>query len=144
MAVITDTLKQLEITQLVRNTNDAVAELESAAAKLNSSQGSIGKLMNDESLYENLNRSTAALNALLRDVQAYPKRYVQFSLLGRKDKYKVEETGRVVTLEDVKEMQELHPEEFRTVPDTVYVPVPVQGSGASVTPPTEADSLKSN
>jgi len=143
MAVITDTLKEMEITQLVRSTNSAVAELELAAAKLNSSQGSIGKLMNDESLYENLNQSTAALNALLRDVQAYPKRYVQFSLLGRKDRYKVDETGRVVSLEEVKELQELHPDEFRTVPDTVYVPVPEKVTGASVVP-AASDSLKSN
>lgn len=140
MADITDTLKQVEINELVRNANSAVAELESAASKLNSSQGSIGKLMNDETLYENLNGSTAALNSLLRDIQAYPKRYVQFSLVGRKDKYKVDETGRVVTLEEVKEMQEKHPEEFRTVPDTVYVPVP-QARGASASP-VRKDSLR--
>lgn len=144
MAVITDTLKEVEIKELVRNTNSAVVELQSAAAKLNSDQGSIGRLMNDESLYENLNQSSAALEALLRDVQAYPKRYVQFSLLGRKDKYKVDETGRVVSLEEVKEMQELHPEEFRTVPDTVYVPVPEKATGASLTPVPASDSLKTN
>ncbi len=140
MADITDTLKQVEINQLVHNANGAVKELEAAAIKLNSNQGSIGKLMNDETLYENLNNSTAALNALLRDVQAYPKRYVQFSLLGRKDRYKVDETGRVVTLEEVKEMQEQHPAEFRTVPDTVYVPVP-EKSGASARS-VRKDSLK--
>lgn len=145
MADITDTLKQVEINQLVQNANSAVQELEAAATKLNSNQGSIGRLMNDETLYENLNGSTAALNSLLRDIQAYPKRYVQFSLIGRKDKYKVEETGRVVSLEDVKEMQEQHPEEFRTVPDTVYVPVPERGTGGgALAEPAKADSLNSN
>ncbi|MDX5437807.1 MAG: hypothetical protein LPK03_11465, partial [Pontibacter sp.] len=100
---------------------------------------------NDEQLYENLNRSSEALNLLLRDIQAYPKRYVSFSVFGRKDKYKVDETGRVITLEEVKEMQERHPEEFRTVPDTVYVPVPKenasQGAGVS---PAKRDTVKSN
>ncbi|MDX5422089.1 MAG: MlaD family protein [Hymenobacteraceae bacterium] len=124
MAELTDTLKQAEITKLVSNANDAVTELETAVAKFNSNQGSMGRLLNDEELYENLNRSTQSLNLLLRDIQAYPKRYVQFSLIGRRDKYKVDETGRVLTLEEVKEMQERYPEEFRTVPDTVYVPVP--------------------
>ncbi|GAB3530309.1 hypothetical protein GCM10027443_10650 [Pontibacter brevis] len=145
MAEITDTLKQVEITQLVRNANDAVAELEAAVTKLNTNQGSMGRLMNDEALYENLNNSTASLNALLRDIQAYPKRYVNFSVFGRKDRYKVDETGRVVSLEEVKEMQDRNPEEFRTVPDTVYVPVPVQqtGTGASAVP-AKADSVKSN
>ncbi|WP_299755116.1 MlaD family protein [uncultured Pontibacter sp.] len=129
MAEITDTLKQVEINQLVSNANEAVKELQSAAAKLNSEEGSIGKLMHDEQLYENMNRSTEALNLLLRDIQAYPKRYVSFSVFGRKDKYKVDETGRVITLDEVKELQERHPEEFRTVPDTVYVPVPKETSG---------------
>ncbi|WP_439881527.1 MlaD family protein [Pontibacter sp. MBLB2868] len=124
MTEITDTLKQAKFNQLVANANDAMQELEAAATKLNSSEGSIGKLMNDEQLYENLNRSTQALDLLLRDIQAYPKRYVSFSVFGRKDKYKVDETGRVITLDEVKEMQQKHPEEFRTVPDTVYVPVP--------------------
>lgn len=129
MADITDSLKQVEINQLVSNANEAVKELQSAAAKLNSEEGSIGKLMHDEQLYENMNRSTEALNLLLRDIQAYPKRYVSFSVFGRKDKYKVDETGRVITLDEVKELQERHPEEFRTVPDTVYVPVPKVTSG---------------
>ncbi|GAB3828374.1 MlaD family protein [Pontibacter rugosus] len=145
MAEITDTLKQAEINQLVRNANQAVMELESAATKLNSGQGSIGKLMNDEQLYENLNRSSAALDLLLRDIQAYPKRYVSFSVFGRKDKYKVDETGRVITLDEVKEMQEANPQEFRTVPDTVYVPVPERNTiqGAALTP-VRKDSVKSN
>ncbi|TPE44674.1 MlaD family protein [Pontibacter mangrovi] len=141
MAEITDTLKETEINALVRNANQAVQELESAATKLNSNQGSIGKLMNDEQLYENLNRSTAALDLLLRDIQAYPKRYVSFSVFGRKDKYKVDETGRVITLDEVKELQEQHPEEFRTVPDTVYVPVPENDTVGQVTTP---DSVKTN
>ncbi|WP_266204216.1 MlaD family protein [Pontibacter kalidii] len=124
IAEITDTLKQVEINQLVNNANEAVKEMQAAAAQLNSTEGSLGKLMYDEQLYENMNRSTQALNLLLRDIQAYPKRYVSFSVFGRKDKYKVDETGRVITLEEVKELQDQYPEEFRTVPDTVYVPVP--------------------
>lgn len=144
MADITDTLKQVEINKLVRNANDAVLELEAAATKLNAGQGSIGKLMNDEELYENLNRSSAALDLLLRDIQAYPKRYVSFSVFGRKDKYKVDETGRVITLEEVKEMQERYPEEFRTVPDTVYVPVPEKGALEGNTRPASADSVRAN
>jgi len=124
MAEITDTLKQVEVTKLVDNANLAVKELETAVAKLNSSEGSMGKLMNDNVLYENMARSTEALNMLLRDIQAYPKRYVQFSLIGRKDKYKVDATGRVITLDEVKDMQDEHPDEFRRpVPDTLKIPL---------------------
>ncbi|PKV66538.1 MlaD family protein [Pontibacter ramchanderi] len=122
MAEITDTLKQVEINKLVRDANSAVNELETTISKLNSNQGSLGKLMNDEELYRNMNRSTEALNLLLRDIQAYPKRYVQFSLIGRKDKYKVDATGRVITLEEVKELQDENPDEFRRpAPDSVKV-----------------------
>nr|WP_262914543.1 MlaD family protein [Pontibacter vulgaris] len=124
MNEITDTLKRVEVTKLVNNANQAVAEMQQAVAKLNSGQGSAGKLMNDEQLYQNLNRSTEALNLLLRDIQAYPKRYVQFSLIGRRDKYKVDPTGRVITLDEVKDMQDEHPDEFRRpVPDTLKIPL---------------------
>ncbi len=122
MAEITDTLKQVEVTKLVDNANKAVTELETAVAKLNSNEGSMGKLMNDDELYTNMARSTEALNMLLRDIQAYPKRYVQFSLIGRKDKYKVDATGRVITLDEVKEMQDENPDEFRRpAPDSVEI-----------------------
>ena len=131
MTEITDTLKQAEFNRLVNNANAAVVDLQTAVNRLNSDQGSIGKLMNDEELYENMNRSTEALNLLLRDIQAYPKRYVSFSVFGRKDKYKVDATGRVITLEEVKELQDKNPQEFRTVPDTVYVPVPEKNSKGS-------------
>ena len=143
---ITDAVEPEEINKLIANANDAVAELEAATTKLNAGEGSLGRLLNDEGLYENLNRSTRSLDLLLRDFQTNPKRYVNFSVFGRKDKYKVDETGRVVTLEEVKEMQDQNPQEFRTVPDTVYVPVPVErgtGPGASVKP-AKADSVKSN
>lgn len=123
MNELTDTLKRVEVNKLVRDANSAVNELETTIAKLNSDQGSIGRLMNDDELYRNMNRSTEALNLLLRDIQAYPKRYVQFSLIGRKDRYKVDATGRVITLDEVKEMQDENPEEFnRPAPDSVFVP----------------------
>ncbi|WP_347157883.1 MlaD family protein [Pontibacter chitinilyticus] len=125
MAVITDTLKQAEVNKLVNNANSAVKEMQETIAKLNSDQGSLGKLMNDEELYNNMNRSTEALNLLLRDIQVNPKRYVHFSVFGKKDKYKVDATGRVITVDEVKKMQDEHPQEFNSpAPDTVYVPVP--------------------
>jgi phospholipid/cholesterol/gamma-HCH transport system substrate-binding protein len=120
---ITDTLKRVEITKLVNNANSAVSELEATVAKMNSTEGSMGKFMNDDQVYNNLNRSTEALDLLLRDIQAYPKRYVQFSLIGRRDRYKVDATGRVITLDEVKDMQNENPENFgRPAPDTVVLP----------------------
>lgn len=123
MTEITDTLKRVEINKLVNNANDAVSELETAITKMNSDQSSIGRLMNDDELYQNLDRSTEALNMLLLDIQANPKRYVSFSVFGRKDRYTVQPDGRVITIDEVKELQEENPEDFRRpVPDTLNVP----------------------
>ena len=63
-----------------------VAELNKTLAALNSEEGSVGKLMNDEQLYNNLASATSSLDSLFIDLKANPKRYVHFSLFGRKDK----------------------------------------------------------
>ncbi len=60
--------------------------LNSTLAKLNEGEGSMGKLMNDEELYENLTALSGSIDALMIDLQENPKRYVHFSLFGRKDK----------------------------------------------------------
>jgi phospholipid/cholesterol/gamma-HCH transport system substrate-binding protein len=65
-----------------------VANLNDMMGKLNSSDGSLGLLMNDKKVYNNLQTSLGSLNKLLEDLRANPKRYVHFSLFGRKDKVK--------------------------------------------------------
>lgn len=132
MTEITDTLKQVEINKLVNNANSAVKELEEAVTKLNSDKSSIGRMMNDDELYRNLDRSTEALNMLLRDIQANPKRYVNFSLIGRKDKYKVQPNGRVITIDEVKELQEENPDDFRRPASDTLKGVPVKLDSAAV------------
>lgn len=59
--------------------------IDSLLAKLNAAQGTMGKLLNDEQLYNNLTSVTASLDSLLTDVKAHPKRYVQLSVFGKKD-----------------------------------------------------------
>jgi phospholipid/cholesterol/gamma-HCH transport system substrate-binding protein len=53
--------------------------------KINSGQGSAGKLINDKELYENLTKATAGLDSLLADMKEHPKRYVHFSVFGKKN-----------------------------------------------------------
>jgi len=57
-------------------------------AKLNSTDGSLGLMMNDKKVYNNLQSSLGSLNKLLEDLRVNPKRYVHFSLFGKKDKVK--------------------------------------------------------
>ena len=71
----------------------SIATLSSAAENLNlilgsisEGKGTMGMLMNDKKLYENLNGTANSLNILLQDFRLHPKRYVQFSVFGKKDK----------------------------------------------------------
>jgi phospholipid/cholesterol/gamma-HCH transport system substrate-binding protein len=83
---ITDTLKATPINATIRDLNATVAEAQTALNKFNQNTGTMGRLMNDDSLYANMNASTESLNALLKDLKANPKRYVHFSLIGGKTK----------------------------------------------------------
>ncbi len=55
-------------------------------ADINSGKGTLGKLKGDEALYKNVNNATASLDKLLTDFREHPKRYVHFSLFGKKEK----------------------------------------------------------
>jgi phospholipid/cholesterol/gamma-HCH transport system substrate-binding protein len=79
---ITDTLKNAPINNTVRQLNATVTEAQAMIQKFNQDTGTLGKIMNDDSLYRNMNASTESLNALLQDLKANPKRYVHFSLIG--------------------------------------------------------------
>jgi len=77
----TDTLK-LTLTKINSNLTLTQKTLE----KINNEQGSIGKLLNNKELYDNLSHSAQDLDSLLIDLKKNPKRYVHFSLFGKKEK----------------------------------------------------------
>ena len=72
------------IKQTLDNVNKSMADLQAVMAKANSANGSLGLLMNDTKLYDNLNNSAKSLDNLLIDLKAHPKRYVSFSVFGGK------------------------------------------------------------
>ncbi|GAB3905585.1 MlaD family protein [Mucilaginibacter boryungensis] len=72
------------IKQTLDNVNKSMADLQAVMAKANSTNGSLGLLMNDTKLYDNLNNSAKSLDNLLIDLKAHPKRYVSFSVFGGK------------------------------------------------------------
>lgn len=70
----------------MRNVDETLANVKSLTAKLNSNEGSLGLLMNDPSLYNNLTSTMSSADSLLTNLRQHPKRYVHFSLFGKKDK----------------------------------------------------------
>ncbi len=66
--------------------NNTAHQLNAIVTKIDRGEGSLGQLINDKKLYNNLTATTNSLNILLQDLRVHPKRYVQFSLFGKKDK----------------------------------------------------------
>ncbi|MEP6926181.1 MAG: MlaD family protein [Ginsengibacter sp.] len=66
--------------------NAAVVNFKQGAEKINSKDGSLGLLLNDKQLYNNLQSTTNKINILLDDIRVHPKRYVNISVFGKKDK----------------------------------------------------------
>lgn len=79
-----DSLSAVQIGQTVNQLNTTVAGLQGLLKDINTGKGTIGKLTQNDSLYVNLDRTAASLNALFADMKASPKRYVHFSLFGGK------------------------------------------------------------
>ncbi|QJD97841.1 MCE family protein [Mucilaginibacter robiniae] len=70
--------------QTLASANQAMNDLQATVSKINNGKGSLGLLMNDDQMYNNLNAASANLNNLFIDLKAHPKRYVSFSVFGRK------------------------------------------------------------
>lgn len=79
---ISDDVAKSNIKQTLDNANKAVADLQNTIAKINNGQGSMGLLLNDDKMYNNLKDASANLNNLFIDIKAHPKNYVSFSVFG--------------------------------------------------------------
>lgn len=77
---ISDTLVKADIASTISNANKAILDVNSILTKVNSGEGSIGMLINNDTLYNNLENATYHLDRLLDDMQKNPKKYVHFSL----------------------------------------------------------------
>ena len=83
---LTSNLAQLDIQNTMQQVDQTINNVKELTAKLNSNNGTLGLLMNDPSLYNNLNSTMCSADSLLTNLRQHPKRYVHFSLFGKKDK----------------------------------------------------------
>ncbi len=79
-------LSNIDFAGLENNVNSTMNELQLFTNKLNNENSSLGLLLKDDSMYENLNSTFSNASLLLEDFRLHPKRYVHFSLFGKKDK----------------------------------------------------------
>ena len=86
LAVFSDSITQIDIKAISNNLETTLDSFNSIMDKFNNGEGSIGKLINDENLYKNLQAASKELEELLRDLKENPKRYVHISVFGKKEK----------------------------------------------------------
>ncbi|MBX3162894.1 MAG: MCE family protein [Bacteroidetes bacterium] len=87
-STLSDSLAKSELKSAITNADKTLKEMNELLARINAGQGTLGKLAKNDSLYNNLNKSSEDLDKLLQDLRKNPKRYVHFSIFGKKDKDK--------------------------------------------------------
>ncbi len=85
-SAISDSLAASNLVETVNNASKALSSVASVMEKVDRGEGTIGQLLNNDSLYHNLEHATLELDMLMEDMRVNPKRYVHFSVFGRKEK----------------------------------------------------------
>ncbi|NND79679.1 MAG: MCE family protein [Maribacter sp.] len=85
-AKLSDSLNNAGLGRTLTSLESTVSNLDKILSQIENGEGSLGKLTNDEELYDNLNSATRELDLLLRDFRLNPKRYVNVSVFGKKQK----------------------------------------------------------
>ena len=83
---ITDSISEVGFVDMINNLEQTIQNFNSITAKIENGEGNLGKLMQDDALYTNLENSSKQLEELLKDMKLNPKRYVHFSVFGKKNK----------------------------------------------------------
>ena len=83
---LTGNMSQLDLQATKQKVDATLASLQQLSNALNSTEGSMGLLLNDTQLYESLNSSIHSFDSLLVDFKEHPKRYINVSVFGKKSK----------------------------------------------------------
>jgi len=83
---LTEKLSKLDLQQVVDSIHTALTKLKASMDKITSNDGTLGALINDKELYNKINNAILSLEILTDDIREHPKRYVNISVFGKKDK----------------------------------------------------------
>ena len=92
LSEVSDELKAAQMDSTLLKVDATIANLENITNQLKSNENTLGALLNDKELYQNLDSTVQSANALLIDLKENPKRYVHFSVFGSKEKKESEST----------------------------------------------------
>ncbi len=85
---ISESLNKADIGGTLATIDTTMQNLQTITDKINSDEGSIGLLLNDKTLYNNLTNTTDNANKLVIDIKEHPSRYIHFSVFGKSEKKK--------------------------------------------------------
>jgi phospholipid/cholesterol/gamma-HCH transport system substrate-binding protein len=80
---VSDSIKAIDFGKIINKADEAISNFNEMSKKINSGEGTIGQLINDKRMYDNLEAATGELEQLLRDIKLHPKRYMHFSIFGK-------------------------------------------------------------
>ena len=86
LSKVSGQLSEAELNKLIANAQTTLTNLNTLLADVEGGKGTIGKLLKDEALYKDLDKSAKQLELLLQDLRLNPKRYLHFSVFGKKAK----------------------------------------------------------
>jgi len=91
---ISDSLAQSNIRSLVNNAQETVNNVNQVIAKVEQGQGTVGQLINNDSLYISLNNTLESLNLLVQDLKENPSKYINVTVFGRKESRKAKKENK--------------------------------------------------
>lgn len=90
LSTFSDSLAMIEVQPMINKVNVILDDFNEVSDNLKNGKGTAGKLLNDDKLYDNLDRASKQMEELIQDIKLNPKRYVslKFSIFGKKNKNK--------------------------------------------------------
>jgi phospholipid/cholesterol/gamma-HCH transport system substrate-binding protein len=83
---LAESIDTQKLNATIANLDNTVGQLNKVVSGIDRGEGSLGKIMKDDQLYNNLNAASTNLNSLIEDLKANPKKYVNFSVFGKNSK----------------------------------------------------------